>query len=84
MRGVRGWGCAGSGLESSANKNRVSEVSRAGLSAGWGRQALLTALSLVGGGLRDGFMAFKRPPPLTSRQIAKGNKRYSVSSRCCR
>lgn len=53
--GMRGWDCSGSHLGISVNDNRVSEVSRAGLSAGWARQALLTALSVVGGGIRGWF-----------------------------
>lgn len=50
----------------------VSWRCHTGLSAGSGRQALLTTISLAERGLGDGFMAFKRPPPLTSQQIAKG------------
>lgn len=34
--------------------------------ASLGRQAPLTTLSGVGGGLGDGFMAFKCPPPPAS------------------
>lgn len=58
-------GCSGSHLGISANDNCALEVSHAG-SSKFGKTGTPTALPMVGGGLGDGFMAFKCPPPPAS------------------
>lgn len=66
MRRMQGWDTALGVVWESQLMIIMFGRRHAGLSADWGRQALLTTLSLVGGGLGDGFMVFKCPPPLTS------------------
>lgn len=62
MLGMRGCDCSGSHLGISANDNWGLEVSHEG-SSRFEKTDTPTALSVVGGGLGDGFMAFNCPPP---------------------